>query len=273
MTHPAEHIAAAVSRVRQVFSHRPKVGLILGSGLGELADEMSVKAEVAYRDIPHFVRSTAAGHEGKLVCGEIAGVPVLAMKGRFHLYEGYTIGQITLPVQVMHELGAELLIASNASGGLNPKFARGDIMLLHDHIDLLFACGRPQLAVCNSGRSLYRNSPYCSELVTNALRIARRGGFVAHRGAYVGVPGPNYETRAEIRMLRKLGGDVVGMSTIPEVTAASFLDMRVMAISVVTNVANPDAANAVFHEEVLANADFVGPKMRKIVWETIAELS
>lgn len=267
-----QFVNAAVNRVRRDFADRVRVALILGSGLGDLADEMSVDAEISYREIPHFVRSTAAGHEGKLVCGSIQGVPVVAMKGRFHLYEGYSIHEVTLPVRVMRELGAEVLIASNASGGLNPKFAAGDLMLLHDHIDMLFGCGRPQAAVCESGRSQHRDSPYCNDLVAKALRIARAGDFVAHRGVYIGVPGPNYETRSEIRMLRKLGGDVVGMSTIPEVTAASLLGMRVMAISVVTNVANPDAPRTVYHEEVLASADFVGPKMRKIVWETVASL-
>lgn len=272
LTLVAETIAEAAAAVQKVYSEQPRVGLILGSGMGGLAEEMQVEAELSYREIPHFVRSTAAGHDGRLVCGKIAGVPVVAMKGRFHLYEGYGVDEVVLPVHVMAKLGIEMLVASNASGGLNPSYAAGDLMLLEDHLDLLFAVGRPKPSVCDSGRSLGRQSPYCSDLIDNALRIARRGGFTAHRGVYVGVPGPNYETRAEVRLLRKMGGDVVGMSTIPEVAAAKSLNLRVMAISVVTNVANPDAPRTVYHEEVMASADFVGPNMRRIVWETVAEM-
>lgn len=255
----------AAQAVRARYDRPPRVGLILGTGLGNLISEMEVQAAIPYQEIPHFPCSTAMAHRGELVCGTLAGVNVLTMAGRCHLYEGYSPAEVTFPVRVMHALGIELLIVTNAAGGLNPRFTMGDVMVLVDHIDLM-SCRR-------GARRQRQASCYDAALVERAGQIARRGNFTLQRGVYVGVKGPNYETRAEYRAFRRIGGDVVGMSTIPESLCAADLGMPVLALSTVTNVARPDAPQIVTSAEVVANAGRAEPKIRRIVTGVIAELA
>ena len=239
----ATQIADAAEAIRRRWDCRPTVGIILGSGLGGFTEEISQHAAIDYGEIPHFVRSTAVGHKGQLVCGRVAGVPVMAMEGRLHLYEGYSPQQITLPVRVMQALGVELLVISNAAGGLRPHFAAGDIVVIDDHIN--FMAANPLVGLNESAlgaRFPDMSRPYDARLVRCAMRVARRENTAAHQGVYVAVSGPNFETRAEYRFFRKLGADVIGMSTVPEVIVAAQIGLRVLALSVVTNVCSPDAA-------------------------------
>ena len=245
---------------------------ILGTGLGSFTEQIQTESVIGYDEIPHFMRSTAAGHRGQLVCGRVAGVPIVAMEGRFHLYEGYSLQQITFPVRVMKALGVELLIISNASGGLRPNYVPGDILVIDDHINLMMA--NPLVGAFDEelGRRFPDLSrPYAPELIGQALRIARRENFVAHQGVYVAVSGPNYETRAEYRFLRRIGGDVVGMSTVPEVIVAKDVGLRVLALSVITNVCRPDALSATDGDSVVASARSAEVKLRSIVLGILTE--
>ena len=211
-----EQVQEAAAAIERVWSTRPHAGVILGTGLGSLTDQIEVSAQIDYDDIPHFPRSTAVSHRGRLVCGVLEGVPIVAMEGRFHQYEGYSLAQITLPVRVMKQLGANLLIVSQAVGGMNPHYRAGDLMLIDDHINLM---GDNPLIGVNDDRLGVRfpdmSAPYDPELIQRGLAIARRGDFVAHRGVVVAVTGPNLETRAEYRFLRMIGADVVGTGDHP----------------------------------------------------------
>ncbi|HID77246.1 MAG TPA: purine-nucleoside phosphorylase [Planctomycetaceae bacterium] len=267
-------IEQAVGAIRREWSGQAQVGIILGTGLGGLAGQIETEATLAYESIPHFPRSTSISHAGRLVCGRLEGVRVVAMEGRFHAYEGYSYGQITFPVRVMKALGASLLIVSNASGGLNPQFARGDIMVIEDHINLMN--GNPLIGV-NDDRLGPRLpdmiQPYDPELIDESLRVARREDFVAHKGVYVAVTGPNLETRAEYRFLRIIGADAVGMSTVPEVLVAVHGGMQVLGLSIITDMCLPDALEPVRIEEILATAAEAEPKLRKIVLGVLARQS
>jgi purine-nucleoside phosphorylase len=243
------------------------VAIILGTGLGQFAEHVEVEAVVPYREIPDFPQARGVGHAGRLVCGVLAGVPVVVFEGRCHRYEGYSRDELTLPVRVAAQLGARHLVVTNASGGLDPKFAGGDILLIDDHVDLMF--GRTTA----TGRAPELRSYYDASHIQRALAIARRENFVAHRGVYVALAGPNYETRAEYRYLRQIGGDAVGMSTVPEVLAAAACGLRVLALSVITNVARPDAPRKTTAEEVVAIAHRAEPKLRQIVAGVIADLA
>ena len=251
--------------VRRLWPRTPRAGIILGTGLGQLAEQILCDIILPYHAIPYFPQSTALGHKGQLVCGVLNDVPVVALDGRFHFYEGYSADEITLPISVMRRLGTELLMVSNASGGLNPQFRSGDIMAMADHIDLMgkrtSSLSVPNGMPSRSGGWL----PYDPELIDLAQELARRGGFACHRGTYIAVLGPNYETRAEYRALRRLGGDAVGMSTIPEVLAAIRCGMRVLALSTITNVARPDALAATAAQDVVDIAATAEPKLREIV--------
>lgn len=267
-------IAQALDVVRGRWKGRPQVGIILGTGLGGLAQEIDVEAVFPYESIPHFPRSTAVGHAGQLVCGRLQGVPVAAMEGRFHAYEGYTHRQITFPVRVMKALGAELLIVSNACGGLNPQYAQGDIMVIEDHINLMN--GNPLIGVNDDTlgpRFPDMAAPYDRRLIDQALEIARREDFAAHKGVYAAVTGPNLETRAEYRFLRTIGADVVGMSTVPEAIVAVHAAMRVLGLSIVTDLCLPDALKPANIQEILAVAGAAEAKLRKIVLGVLAQLS
>lgn len=262
-----EQVAEATRYVRNIWSRRPRVGLILGTGLGGLVQQIDCEAAIAFAEIPCFPRSTALSHSGQLVAGKLAGCAVVAMQGRCHLYEGYSRAQIGLPVRMMHALGIEVLVVSNASGGLDPRMESGDILVLEGHVDLMTRgnANRPGpmwTAAITAGSRLA--SPYDAVIAEQALATARRAGFCARRGIYVAVTGPNYETRAEYRMLRRLG-DVVGMSTVPEVLVAAECGIPVLALSVVTNVARPDALASTTGGEVVDLAEQAEPKLREIV--------
>jgi purine-nucleoside phosphorylase len=250
---------------------RPRVGIILGTGLGNFAEQISADTKIPYEQIPHFPRSTAVGHKGQLVCGALGGVPVVAMQGRFHLYEGYPAWQAALPVRVMRQLGIELFIVSNASGGLNPRYRSGDIMVMDDHINLM---GQNPLVGTYDERlgPMFpdMSAPYDKALIEQALAIARRENFAAHQGTYIALLGPNYETRAEYRFLRTIGGDAVGMSTVPEVIVAAQMGLRVLALSTITNMCLPDALRGSTGEEVVQLAKLAETKLSKIVQGVVA---
>jgi purine-nucleoside phosphorylase len=261
-----DKITEATTFIRARWSREPKVAIILGSGLGGISEALSEAVTISYDAIPHFARSTAHGHAGRFVCGLLEGVPVVVMEGRMHAYEGYPLQQITFPVRVMQRLGAELLVVTNACGGLNPQYRTGDLMVIEDHINLL---GDNPLIGINDERLGPRfpdmSAPYSLELVDQALAVARREDFTAHRGVYVAVTGPNLETRAEYRFLRVIGADVVGMSTVPEVLVAVHSSMRVLGISVITDMCLPDALEVATVEEILAVARSAEPKLRAII--------
>ncbi len=268
----AVEIAEAVEAIRAQWGGCPAAGVILGTGLGSLAAEIRAEASLDYASIPHFPQSTTVGHTGRLVCGLLQGVPVVAMEGRFHAYEGYSQRQVTFPIRVMRALGAELLIVSNAGGGMNPHYAAGDIVVIDDHINLM---GDNPLIGVNDDRLGPRfpdmSQPYDLALVCRALEIARQENFVAHRGVYVAVTGPNLETRAEYRFLRTIGADVVGMSTVPEVLVAVHAGMRVLGLSIVTDLCFPESLKPANIEDILAVAAEAEPKLRKIVLGVLAQ--
>ncbi|MFO0867593.1 MAG: purine-nucleoside phosphorylase [Pirellulales bacterium] len=265
-------IAAAAATIRQRWSGQPHAGIILGTGLGGLVEQIEEEASFDYSEIPHFPRSTATSHRGRLVCGQLHGLPVIAMEGRFHFYEGYTLQQVTLPVRVMRALGAQLLVVSNACGGLNPYFRAGDIMVIEDHINLL---GDNPLIGINDDRLGPRfpdmSEPYDRVLIDRALAVARRENIVAHQGVFVAVAGPNLETRAEYRFLRLIGADAVGMSTVPEVLVAIHGGMRVVGFSIVTDMCLPDALEAANVEQIIAVANAAEPRLRTLVSGVLAE--
>lgn len=259
-------IEEAVAAIRQQWDGAPQAGVILGTGLGNLADQMQVEATIDYGDIPHFPTSTAISHRGRLVCGTLAGVPVLAMEGRFHQYEGYPLKQITLPVRVMKAMGADLLVVSQAVGGMNPNYALGDVMIIDDHINLM---GDNPLVGVNDDRLGPRfpdmSAPYDPALIEVGLGVARSNDFAAHKGVMVAVTGPNLETRAEYRMLRLMGADVVGMSTVPEVIVAVHCGLRVFGVSVITDMCLPDALEEADVDKIIATANSAEPKLRALV--------
>lgn len=268
--HDVERAAAAI---RLHWSETPRVGIILGSGLGGLAKRIIDPVVIGYADLPGFAASTAIGHTGQLVCGWLRGYPVIAMQGRFHLYEGHAADRAAFPVRVMRELGAEMLVVSNAAGGINPSYKVGEVMVIDDHLNLMFrnplvAANDPQLGA----RWPDMSAPYDRELADQAQAIARREGFVCHRGVYVGMLGPTYETRGEYRMVRRLGGDAVGMSTVPEVIIAAQLGMRVLGLSTVTNACSPDQLGETSGEEVVAAASAASEKLMTMVEGVIAAI-
>jgi purine-nucleoside phosphorylase len=264
--HEWEQVQEASRTVRSHWSGAPTVGLVLGTGLGALAREIDTVVSIPYPEIPYFPRSTVESHRGQLVCGNLAGRSVIAMEGRFHLYEGYTPSQVTFPIRVMKELGCRLLIVSNAAGGLNPHYEKGNLIVIEDHINLL---GVNPLIGPNDDRLGPRFpdmiEPYDRELQNLALRVALEQNIVAHRGVYVAVTGPNLETRAEYRFLRGIGADVVGMSTIPEVLVAIHAGLKVLGFSIVTDMCLPDALEPVRIEEIVAVANQAEANLRSMV--------
>ena len=267
-------IAAAANAVRSRWSKRPRVGIVLGTGLGGFASEIATETTIPYSEIPHFPESTVMTHTGQLVCGTLGGKSVVAMEGRFHYYEGYTMQQITFPVRVLRELGADVLILSNACGGMNPQFDKGDFMLMDDHINLM---GDNPLRGRNDDQLGPRFPdmcwPYDRELLKTAERIALQEKIRVHRGVYVAVTGPNLETRAEYRLLRALGADVVGMSTVPEVIVGVHAGMRILGLSVITDVCFPDTLQPADIADIIRTANEAEPKLRTIVRRVIAELA
>ncbi len=269
----ANQIEEATAAIRKKWSTQARAGIILGTGLGGLAEQIQVEATLPYEAIPHFPGSTSVGHAGRLVLGTLQGHPIAAMEGRFHAYEGYTHQQIAFPVRVMKALGAEVLVVSNAGGGMNPQYRCGDIMVIDDHINLM---GDNPLVGVNDDSLGPRFPdmcyPYDIELMQQALDVALAEKIVAHRGVYVAVTGPNLETRAEYRFLRLIGADVVGMSTVPEVIVATHAGLRVLGLSIVTDMCLPDALEPANIESILAIAGDAEPKLRKIVNGVLARL-
>jgi purine-nucleoside phosphorylase len=266
-----DQVEAAADAIRQAWPQTPHAGVILGTGLGKLTDEIDVAAILDYESIPGFLKSTVASHRGRLVCGRLAGVPVLVMEGRFHRYEGYPLEAITLPVRVMKALGAKLLVVSQAAGGMNPNYRTGDIMIIDDHINLI---GDNPLVGRNDDRLGPRfpdmSAPYDAKLIDVGLEIARRNNFAAHRGTVVAVMGPCLETRAEYRFLRLIGADVVSMSTVPEVIVAVHCGLRVFGLSVVTDMCLPDALKPANIADIIATANAAEPKLRALVKGVLA---
>lgn len=266
-------IEEAVAAIKSQWDKTAKAGIILGTGLGSLTDEIEVEAAIDYGDIPNFPTSTALSHRGRLVCGQIEGKSVMAMEGRFHMYEGYPLQQITLPVRVMKAMGADTLVVSNACGGLNKHYRCGDIMLIDDQINLM---GDNPLIGINDDRLGPRfpdmSQPYDADLIDLAMKIARKQDTHVHRGVFVAVSGPNLETRAEYRFLRNIGADVVGMSTVPEVIVAVHSGMRSIGFSVVTDMCFPDSLQAADAHEIVKIAQGTEPYLRALVAGVLAEL-
>jgi len=265
-----DQIECAAEAIRKRWELTPQVGIILGTGLGDLVEQIDIAVAIDYDDLPHFANSTATGHRGRLICGRLAGVPVLAMEGRVHMYEGHSLKSITLPVRVMQRLGAKLLVVSNACGGLNPNFACGDIMVIEDHINLM---GDNPLIGINDDRLGPRfpdmSEPYDRELMDHVLAVSRRADIVAHKGVFVAVAGPNLETRAEYRFLRLIGADAVGMSTVPEVLVAKHAGMRVLGLSIITDMCLPDALEPADVERIIATANAAQPRLVRLVTGTL----
>ena len=266
-----DKVQAAAAKIRSVWKRQPHAGIILGTGLGNLVQHIQEEAALDYEEIPNFLRSTATSHRGRLVCGTLGGLPVMAMEGRFHMYEGYPLDQITLPVRVMRELGAKLLVVSNACGGMNPYYRGGDIMLIEDHINMM---GANPLIGINDDRLGPRFpdmcEPYDHKLIERALEVARRENIIAHQGVFVAVAGPNLETRAEYRFLRMMGADVVGMSTVPEVLVAVHCGLKVVGFSIVTDMCLPDALEPADVPKIIATANAAEPKLTKLVLGVLA---
>ncbi len=256
----------AVRAVRERTDFEPGVGIVLGTGLGGLAKEIDSVCEIEYVDIPGFPLSTVESHAGRLLFGSLGGKRVVAMQGRFHLYEGYSMQEIVFPVRVMRTLGAGTLVVSNACGGMHPLWAPGELMLISDHINLL---GDNPLVGPNDDslgpRFPDMSAPYDPELRALARGVARDLKIVLHEGVYVAVPGPNLETPAEYRYLRTIGADVVGMSTVPEVIAAVHMSMRVLGVSIITDACLPDALRPVNVEEIIATAARAEPDLTRLV--------
>ena len=268
-----DRIETAAAVVRKRSSARPDVAIILGTGLGGLADQIDVEAAIPYEQIPGFPLSTVETHAGRLLLGRLGKRSVVALQGRFHRYEGYGLAQVTFPVRVLHALGARSLIVSNACGGMNPLWPPGDLVLLSDHINLL---GDNPLVGSNDERLGPRfpdmSAPYDPELRALARAAALELGIVLREGVYVAVPGPNLETRAEYRMLRTMGADVVGMSTVPEVIVANHTGMRTLGISIITDQCLPDALEPADIGRIIATAARAEPSLTRLISALVERL-
>jgi purine-nucleoside phosphorylase len=276
---PRAHIEEAAAAVRQHADLQPVVGLILGSGLSGLAAEVADPTIVPVEQIPGWPRSTVPGHNGRIVLGTLEGKPVVVLQGRVHFYEGYSMQQITLPVRVMHALGIKDLIVTNAAGGMNPAFTPGDLMLIRNHINMPGMSGFNPLRGPNDDAAGTRfpdmTEPYDANLRQLAHSVAAEEGFALQEGVYAFVAGPSYETPAELRFLRAIGGDAVGMSTVPSVIVARHAGVRVLGISTITNmaVADPQPGTQLSHEEVLETGRLVIPRLTALVRGVVAELA
>jgi purine-nucleoside phosphorylase len=271
-----EQMDEAVAYIRKHTKMHPEIGIILGTGLGGLVKEIRKEIVLDYDEIPHFPVSTVESHHGKLLFGTLAGKKVVAMQGRFHYYEGYTMQQVTFPVRVMsqkHGLGVKTLLISNAAGGMNPEFQRGDLMLITDHINLQ---GDNPLIGPNDDELGPRfpdmSEPYSKKLIALAAKVAADQKINVRRGVFVAVQGPNLETRAEYRFLRNIGADVVGMSTVPENIVANHMGMQVLGISIITDECFPDTLQPVSVEEIIKTANKAEPKLTKIMKELVRKL-
>lgn len=273
MSNLIEKINDSLKVIRSKTNKEYSVGIILGTGLGGLVKEIEIEHEIDYSEIPHFPLSTVESHKGKFIFGTLGGKNVVAMQGRFHYYEGYTMQQITFPVRVMKFLGVKTLLVSNACGGMNPLFRKGDVMLMSDHINLL---GDNPLIGENEAELGPRfpdmSEPYSLELIKLAEEIALENKIKVQKGVYVAVAGPNLETKAEYRFLRAIGADVVGMSTIPENIVANHMGLKVLGFSIITDECFPDSLKAVDVNEIIATAMEAEPKMTLIMKEVVKRL-
>jgi purine-nucleoside phosphorylase len=273
MTPLKQMITETVDYIREHTQSEPEVGIVLGTGLGELVKEIDQEVILSYENIPHFAVSTVEFHEGKLIFGKIAGRPIVAMQGRFHYYEGYTMQQITFPIRVMNFLGVKTLVISNACGGMNPLFGKGDLMIMDDHINLL---GDNPLIGVNDDELGPRfpdmSEPYSHRLIRLAEEISLEEKLKVQKGVYVAVPGPNLETRAEYRFLKNIGADVVGMSTVPEVIVARHMNMEVFGISVITDECFPDALQPADIDDIIRTANGAQPKLTLLMKRLIEKL-
>ena len=253
-------------------NYNPKVGIILGTGLGGLVDEINIEHSISYEDIPNFPLSTVEGHTGRLIFGTLGGKQVVAMQGRFHFYEGYSMEKVTFPVRVMKLLGIECLIVSNASGGVNPNYEVGDLMILSDHINLI-----PNPLVGTNVAELGprfpdMSEPYCPTLIAKAEAVAKANNLPVQKGVYVALTGPTLETPAEYKHMRIIGGDTVGMSTAPEVIVARHMDIPCFAMSVITDLGVPGKIQKVTHEEIQKVSEVAEPKLTLIIKELIESI-
>ncbi len=273
MTDLISKINDALQKIRTLTTEQYEVGIILGTGLGALAKEIDVDHSLNYEDIPHFPVSTVESHHGKLLFGKSGGKNVVVMQGRFHFYEGYSMQQITFPVRVMKFLGVKTLLVSNACGGMNPQYRRGDLMIMEDHINLL---GDNPLIGRNydelGPRFPDMSEPYSRRLIELAEEIALENKIKIKKGVYVAVPGPNLETRAEYRFLRAIGADVVGMSTIPENIVANHMGIEVFGISIITDECFPDSLKPALLEDILEAAGAAEPKMTMLLKQLVSRL-
>jgi len=272
MTAP-EKVSAAVAAIRRRSSLQPRIGVVLGSGLGNFRNTIRIECEIPYGEIPHFPVSTVKGHGGSLILGHVGERPIVAMSGRFHYYEGYTPAEVVFPIRVMGALGVGTVLLSNAAGGVNPDFSVGDMMLITDHIS--FATVNPLLGPNEEAfgtRFPDMSEPYSKTLISLAEEIAPSLDVQLRRGVYFGVTGPTFETRAEYRMIRILGADAVGMSTVQETIAAVHMGMRVFALSVITDIGIREEDNTITHEEVLQAAAAAEPRMADLLHAIIARL-
>ncbi len=273
-----DHVEEAAAAIRQAERIEPLIGIILGSGLSALADAVEDPVSIDFQDIPHFPVSTILGHKGRLVLGMLQGLPVAVMQGRVHYYEGYSMQQVTLPVRVLRQLGVETLVVTNAAGGLNKAFSSGDLMLITDHINLVGMTGANPLRGPNDDELGPRfpdmSKAYDRDLRLLAVAVASEAGLPLHQGVYVGLTGPTYETPADIRFLRLIGADAVGMSTVPEVIVARHGGMRVLGLSGISNVAidQIDTEAEASHEEVLQAGKQLAPRMTTLIKGVLARM-
>lgn len=269
-----QHADEAVEAIREHWIATPQVGMVLGTGLGGLAEQIKTEATIPYSQIPHFPKSTSPSHTGQLVCGSLHGVPVVAMEGRVHYYEGYSLQEVTFPIRMMKALGADTLIVTSAVGAMNPQYALSDIVVLEDHINLL--PDNPLRGVNDDQlgpRFPDMSEPYSRDLVKLACDTALDLGICAHKGVLVAVSGPNLETRAEYRMLRTIGADIVGMSTVPEIIVAKHAGLRTVGFSIVTDMCLPDALEPANIENILAVAAAGGKKLERLLCELFTRLA
>jgi purine-nucleoside phosphorylase len=268
-----QQITDTASWLRQFNYHHARAGIVLGTGLGHLVQHIQIEKSIPYSEIPHFPESTVESHKGHLIYGRIGDTPVIAMQGRFHYYEGYTMQQITFPIRVMKALGVQRLLLSNAAGGMNPAFKKGDLVLLDDHINL-----QPESPLRGLNAPVYgtrfpdMSCPYDKDLGRLLQRAAADRGYALHTGVYVAVMGPNLETRAEFRFLRLIGAAMVGMSTVPEVIVATQLQLPCAAVSVITDECDPDNLHPVSIEEIIAVAGKADEKLSGIFAAVIGQL-
>ncbi|MBV9988237.1 MAG: purine-nucleoside phosphorylase [Chitinophagaceae bacterium] len=268
MSQTMQQLKETVAYIQSLVSTPSSIGIILGSGLGNLANEIKTEKEIPYNDIPHFPVSTVEGHKGRLIFGELGGKKVWVMAGRFHYYEGYTPQQVAYPVRVMRLLGVNTLLLSNAAGGVNPHFKIGDLMIINDHISLftenpLLGRNDDELGT----RFPDMSEPYSKSLIQLAQQIAKTNDIELKQGVYTGVTGPTFETRAEYQLIHRLGGDAVGMSTVQESIAAIHCGMQLFAMSVITDIGIREEENTITHEEVLQAAKDAEPKLTLLFTE------